>query len=199
MSSKITFFNASEVEKCADKVCTFLSTPGAVVLVPTETVYGLIANFGDEIAIEKIYHLKRRPHNKKLGCFVRDWRSLSKYGVVLTGLPEQLAEKYTPGAITIIAPCENGDTLGFRVPDHPLLQSILKKLDRPLIQTSANASGFPDAPSCAEALKQLDGEVDCAIDGGAVADNACGSTVVDATGTEIRILRQGAVDLNKLC
>ena len=197
MSSQTVNLDAWGIEKCADIVCEHLSVPGAVVLLPTETVYGLVANFGDETAIEKIYRLKRRPHNKKLGCFIWDWKKLSEYGVVLAGLPEQLFEQYTPGAITVISPCENGDTLGARVPDHPLLQSILKKINRPLVQTSANASGFPDAVSCEEALKQLDGVVDCAVDGGQIAENACGSTVVDATGTEIRILRQGAIYLNK--
>ncbi len=198
MSCQTISLDSCGIDRCADIICEYLSKPGAVVLLPTETVYGLVANFGDEVATGRIYQLKRRVHDKKLGCFIWDWKKLSEYGVVLAGLPEQLSEQYTPGAITIIAPCENGGTLGFRVPDHPLLQCVLKKLDRPLVQTSANASGFPDAASCAEALSQLDGEVDCAIDGGRIAENACGSTVVDATGEKIKILRQGAVYLNKM-
>ena len=140
---------------------------------------------------------KHRLAGKRFGWFVHDWRILKNYGVVLDGLPERLAAEYCPGALTIIAPCKNGTTQGFRVPDVPLLLELLNKTASPLLQTSANASGMPDARSCDEALAQLDGEVDCAVDGGTIPVSAMASTVVDAVGEKIKILRQGGLDLQK--
>ena len=104
---------AFPLEECARRVAECLNTPGSVALVPTETVYGLVARVGDEAAYRKIFELKQRSAAKVLGWFVSDWRILPRYGVKLEGLPEKLAEKYCPGAVTIIAPCEDGKTLGF--------------------------------------------------------------------------------------
>lgn len=185
------------IESIAGELSLLLQQQGMVALVPTETVYGLIARAGDEAAYRKIYELKHRDPLKRLGWFIGDWRKLSRYGVVLDGMPEKLASEYCPGPLTIVAPCKDGSTLGFRVPDNPLLLSLLQRIDFPLIQTSANASGYPDPSSCQEALLQLDGEVDFAVDGGSICGEVCGSTVVDATGNKIKILRQGALDLQK--
>ena len=184
------------IDSTAEELKNVLLQPGGVALVPTETVYGLVARAGDEQAFQRIYKLKHRNSLKCLGWFVGNWRELSDYGVELAGLPEKLAEKYCPGPLTIIAPCKDGSTLGFRVPDNKLLLSLLNKIDVPLVQTSANASGLPDASDCQEALEQLDGEVDCAVDGGEITGLIAGSTVVDATGDRIKILRQGILNLD---
>ncbi|MBR2372767.1 MAG: Sua5/YciO/YrdC/YwlC family protein [Lentisphaeria bacterium] len=176
--------------RCAVQVAEVLKTPGAVALVPTETVYGLVARVGDAEAYSRIFELKQRSEAKVLGWFVSEWRELREYGVKLEGLPERLAEKYCPGAITIIAPTTEGSTLGFRSPDHPLLREILK-LTGPLYQTSANLSGRPDPKDVRSALSELSGIPDIAVDGGRLADDAVGSTVVDAAGKTLKILRQG--------
>ena len=175
---------------CAIQVAEILEKPGAVALVPTETVYGLVAKVNDERAYKKIFELKQRSAAKVLGWFVYDWRELDSMGVQLAGLPEQLAEKYCPGAVTIIAPLKAGGTLGFRSPDHPFLRELLK-LTGPLFQTSANLSGAPDPKDIETALRELSGAPSIAVDGGKLPEDARGSTVVDATGSEIRILRQG--------
>ena len=83
------------------------------------------------------------------------------------------------------------------MPDTPFLAKLLSLTDEPLVQTSANASGMPDALSCDEALAQLSGSVDIAVDGGDICGNAMGSTVVDASGECMKILRQGPIDLQK--
>lgn len=183
---------------CSDPAASALQTAeilkksGAVALVPTETVYGLVARVGDEEAFKKIFELKQRSSAKVLGWFAADPGDLEGCGVELKGLPEQLIAKYCPGPITIIAPMKDGRTLGFRFPDHPFLRELLK-LTGPLYQTSANLSGQPDPKDVSSALEELSGSPDIAVDGGRLPENACGSTVVDATGTEIKILRQGAL------
>ena len=195
---KLYRLNETDTEVVAEAVVFALRQPGGVALVPTETVYGLIARAGDTTAEKRIFELKHRNASKRVGWFVGDWRKLSKSGVILDGWPEKLASLYCPGALTIIARCANGSTQGFRVPDSELLLKVLEKMDVPLLQTSANASGMPDARSCQEALSQLAGDVDCAVDGGIIPGDAQASTVVDATEERIKILRQGKIDLQNL-
>lgn len=185
---------------CSDPVASaietaeYLKKKGAVALVPTETVYGLVARVGDEEAFKKIFELKQRSAAKVLGWFAADPKELEEYGVLLQGTPEKLIAKYCPGPITIIAPMKDGKTLGFRSPAHPFLRELLKHTG-PLYQTSANLSGQPDPKDVQSALEELSGAPDIAVNGGRLPENACGSTVVDATGSEIKILRQGALEV----
>jgi len=180
----------------AAETARILAAPGAVALVPTETVYGLVARKSDPAAIQKIFELKHREAAKVLGWFVADWRNLPDFGVEMEGLPARLAERYCPGAITIIAPGKAGGTVGFRVPDHPFLAELLRLVKEPLVQTSANRSGMPDARSAAEAAAMLAGEPDVLVEAGMLPPGARSSTVVDATGTAPKVLRQGALAID---
>ncbi len=183
----------SGVDAAVDAVLEALAGPGAVVLLPTETVYGLVCRADDAAARQRIYDLKDRDASKPLGWFVADWRMLAGYGVRLEGLPEQLAARHCPGPITIIAPRRDGGTTGFRVPDHPLVLAVLRRIGCPLAQTSANHSGHPNALTVQAALAELSGDAALAVDGGPIAPDALASTVVDATGKEPRVLRRGAL------
>ena len=183
----------SGVDAAADAVLEALAGPGAVVLLPTETVYGLVCRADDAAARQRIYDLKDRDASKPLGWFVADWRMLAGYGVRLEGLPEQLAVRHCPGPITIIAPRQDGGTTGFRGPYHPLVLAVLRRIGCPLAQTSANHSGHPNALTVQAALAELSGDAALAVDGGPIAPDALASTVVDATGKEPRVLRRGAL------
>ncbi len=183
----------SGVETAVEAALAALAVPGAVILVPTETVYGLVCRADDVAAIRRIYDLKDRDSSKPLGWFVADWRSLSGFGVRLEGLPAELAGKYCPGPITIIAPKEDGGTVGFRIPDHPFVLELLRRIGCPLAQTSANHSGHPNALTVAQALAELSGDLSLAVDGGPISADALASTVVDATSASPRVLRQGAL------
>ncbi len=169
---------------------------GGVVLVPTETVYGLVCNWHCQDAREKIFVLKNRPASKLLGCFIRDFSQLPD--VVMPDHAAELAAKFMPGALTLILPQKNGGTIGVRMPDHAFLQQLLEKVDFPLAQTSANLSGRADAQSCREALDMLCGKVDCAVDGGSIPPGAAASTVVDCTGPAPEILRQGSIHIDTM-
>ena len=191
-------YRQEDIAPLAAKITAELYTPGAVVLVPTETVYGLIARSDDEAACRRIYELKQRPYSKRNGWFTGNWRRLPEFGVDIAGLPEKLAQEFTPGALTVVAPTFDGGTQGFRVPDHPLLLAVLEKMDVPLVQTSANGSGCGDVLCVQEALSQLHGAPDLVIDGGDLPPGRCGSTVVDATGKMVKILRAGALAAERL-
>ncbi len=171
-----------------------LRQPGAVLLVPTETVYGLIACADDAPAVEKIYRLKRRDARKPLTLFADGWRNVP--GAVFSEEARRLAERYCPGAITLIVAGREGGTVGFRMPDHPFILSLLKRCGWALASTSANLSGAPNVRSVEEALSQLEGEPDLAIDGGELPPGALASTIVDTTCHPPRILRQGALNID---
>jgi len=178
-----------------ERAAEALRKPGAVILVPTETVYGLVCRAADAVAAERIYELKHRDGGKRLGVFVPDETSLSQLDVTLSELGKRLFDQFCPGPLTLIVPTRSGSTLGFRCPDHPFLARLLRACAEPLLQTSANRSGMPDARSPKEALDQLTGEVDLAVDAGLLAPDACASTVADCTGKTVKILRQGSLVL----
>jgi len=177
------------VAKCVEA----LRTPGGVVLLPTETVYGLVCRWCDAAARERIYALKRRDKSKLLSMFAPDMEAARAAGAVITPLARELFRKFTPGGVTIICPAADGGTVGVRVPDHPLVLKILAALGEPLASTSANLSGTPAATSAGMGLATLDGEPTLAVSGEALPENALASTVVDATGARPLILREGAV------
>lgn len=171
-----------------------LQKPGAVILIPTETVYGLACRWDDITARERIYRMKMRDERKPLAMFATNLEALRHAGVILTNIPELLATHFCPGPITIIACNCDGSTTGFRIPDYPLVQALLTALKFPLATTSANLSGHPNALSPAQALAELTEEPDLVIDAGMIAKNAQPSTVVDATGLKPIILREGPIN-----
>ncbi|MBR7105000.1 MAG: threonylcarbamoyl-AMP synthase [Lentisphaeria bacterium] len=194
------FFNWQQEgdENLVRELADCLRNPGAVILVPTETVYGLAARISDPAAREKIIFLKHRDPAKHLGWFVPDLAAAEKYGLQLSDAARRLAERFMPGPLTLIVNRADGSTVGFRIPDHPLLLKLLRELGEPLLQTSANRSGFPNALSCAEASAMLCGEPDAVVDGGDILPGALASTIVDCTGETPRIIRQGALDVKDL-
>ena len=177
------------------ELASLLRRKGAVVLVPTETVYGLAGRISDPECRERICLLKHRDPAKHLGWFASNFSQLEKAGVILAGPARILAEKFMPGPLTLIVNKKDGSTVGFRIPDHPQLLALLEELDEPLYQTSANRSGFPNALSCQEAEAMLCGSPDAVVDGGAIPADAQASTIVDCTAPFPRIIRQGALEV----
>jgi L-threonylcarbamoyladenylate synthase len=168
-----------------------------VVLVPTDTFYGLAANPASETAVEAVHRLKRRPPEKALPVLCADHQQVAS----LVDLPERFRVRLGrmwPGPLTVVLParrplaaCPDG-TVAVRIPDHHLLRAVLYRTG-PLTGTSANRHGEPPGATAAEAAAGLDGWPDLVLDGGR-AVGGLASTVVDLTGPEPRILRQGPVD-----
>ena len=98
-----------------------LRRPGAVILIPTETVYGLVCRAADETACRRIFELKQRPFSKVLGWFVSGIPMLEQHNVIVNDCAADLISRYTPGALTLISKTSDGGTQGYRIPDHPLL------------------------------------------------------------------------------
>ena len=177
------------------KALEALQKPGAVLLVPTETVYGLVCDWGDQAAHDRIYAMKHRAENKPLAAFVPS----PAHAETLCGCPlpetaKRFAERFMPGPVTLIVPDKNGVTFGFRIPDHPFILELLRAYGRPLASTSANRSGQPPALEVGYALATLAEQPDCTVDYGPLPQDSRASTVilVNADNTW-KILREGPV------
>ncbi len=186
-------FRVDKINEIVNCCLDSLDRPGAVLLIPTETVYGLVCRWDDKTAVERIYELKGREKAKPLALFVDSVDTLKKFDFYLNKNAEKLALKLCPGALTVIVPAPGGDTLGFRIPDHPFVLKLLQELGLPLASTSANRSGEPNALNIEDALAMLEGEPDVVVDGGAIPSSRLASTVVMALDDELKILRLGPI------
>jgi L-threonylcarbamoyladenylate synthase len=175
---------------------------GELVLMPTETVYGLAAAAGDARAVARIYEAKGRPSFNPLIAHVADLAAAERV-VELTPLGRRLAQAFWPGPLTLVAPAraESGvcdlaraglETVAVRAPAHPLAQALLAAFGRPVAAPSANRSGRPSPTRFADALQETGGAAAAALDGGACAVGL-ESTVVSLLGERPAILRPGGL------
>jgi L-threonylcarbamoyladenylate synthase len=172
---------------------------GEVIGLPTDTVYGIGVDPLNEQAVQRLYEMKGRPEGKPVGVLVADLETASWLGE-LEGEARDLALRFWPGALTLVVLPKVilsdwvGDsqrqTLGIRVPDHPLAIELLSRVG-PLAVTSANLSGGPDSLTDGEARALFGDQVSVYLEG--TCPGGSGSTVVDATGEELSVLRQGPI------
>lgn len=172
---------------------------GAVALLPTETVYGLVCRYDDEIAKEKIFQMKAREGGKLLQVFVRDLKMLETLlGEAVEARVKYLIQKYCPGPLMLIVKKKDGSTVGFRIPDNQLILTLLDTLNVPLCATSANRSKKPNARHFKEARDSLLLPVDYGVDSGEILDHPQASTIIDLTTSEMRCLREGVLSFDEI-
>lgn len=170
-----------------------------VIGLPTDTVYGIGADPVSEEAVGRLYELKGRPENKPVGLLVASLEQAASIGRI-EGAAALLASSHWPGALTLVVTPKViladwvGDaqrrTVGLRVPDHSVTIELLEAVG-PLAVTSANLSGMPESMTDAEARAIFGDRVQFYVRGRAPGGRA--STVVDLTGSEPVVLRQGPV------
>jgi L-threonylcarbamoyladenylate synthase len=166
---------------------------GAVVAFPTDTVYGLGASVDDEVARRRIYQIKGRPVGMPLILMVAAESQLD--GLVhVDSRAEGYIRKWWPGPLTVILHAIGGGTLGVRIPKHKVALGLLRH-SGPLMTTSANLHGMEPAMNAEEAGAL--GGVMAVLDGGA-APGGKESTVLDLTGPEPHVLREGAIPTPEL-
>jgi L-threonylcarbamoyladenylate synthase len=166
---------------------------GAVIAFPTDTVYGLGASVDDELAQKRIYQIKGRPAGMPLILMVAAESQLE--GLVhVDSRAEAIMRKWWPGPLTLILHSLHGGTLGVRIPKHKVALDLLRHAG-PLMTTSANLHGAEPAMDADEA-GALSG-VMAVVDGGA-APGGTASTVLDLTGPEPHVLREGAIPAQEL-
>ena len=164
-------------ESAASFFCEILRSEDGVLLVPTETVYGLVCDAAHEAARAKIYEMKRRPASKLLTLFFASRQAVEAVFPAMPETAKRFATAFCPGPVTLIIP--DGDAFtGFRIPDHPALLCLLEAYGRPLASTSANLSGQPPAHTADEALASLAIPPDGVLDGGPIPPDSVASTVI---------------------
>jgi L-threonylcarbamoyladenylate synthase len=164
---------------------------GELVIVPTETVYGLAADDRNPAALEKLFEAKGRPKDKPIALLAAAIAELERHGAQLPPAARRLAEKFWPGPLTLVLDSPAG-WLGFRIPDHPVILALLRAWGGVLAVTSANRSGEPPATTAAAALAALEPFVALALDAGPAA-GGIPSSVVKVDGERVEILREGAI------
>ena len=175
---------------------------GGLVVLPTETVYGLAALASDPDATRALFARKGRGADVPVAVLCADAEQAMALTETAPPLARELAATHWPGPLTMVLPRRVGlgwalgeptGTIGVRCPDHDLVRALAARVG-PLATTSANRHGLPTPVSATDAADQLLGPVDLVIDGGALTGTP--STVVDLTGEVPRVLRQGAVDID---
>jgi len=176
---------------------------GGLVIYPTDTVYGLGADPFNTEAVRKVYLVKGRG-SSPLPVLIDSIESAFKVAYV-TPLAERLMEIFWPGPLTIVLKARNEApkevlfkyTIGIRMPNHKVALMLAKSIGGLIVGTSANLHGHPSPRNVNEALAQLNGHVDLALDSGD-AIHGVASTVVDATGSELKIIREGVLKAETL-
>lgn len=165
---------------------------GGVVVCPTDTVYGLVCDFSNKMAVKKVFQIKNRPRHKLLPVFVNGVKMAEKLAEINRKQEKTLGNVW-PGAVTFILKSKKGGkTIGLRMPKDKFILSVIKKLGRPLAETSANISEKPATTKIKEVLEYFKGEryqPDLILDAGDLKP-AKPSQVVDLTGSKPRVLRK---------
>ncbi|MBP6889404.1 MAG: threonylcarbamoyl-AMP synthase [Candidatus Moranbacteria bacterium] len=174
---------------------------GMVGVIPTDTVYGIVASARIPEAVERVYALRNRDGDKPCIILLAERKDLGEFGVTPGDESVDFLNKHWPGAVSVLFPCEDDrffflhrgiQALAFRVPDNEWLRNVLRKTG-PLIAPSANSQGKPAAKSIDEARQYFHSKVDFYIDGGSLEGEP--STLVQFEGNQVNILRSGRVKL----
>jgi len=177
-----------------------LDKPGAIGVIPTDTVYGLVARASDEPAVERLYRLKDR-ENKPGTIIAASIEQLEELGLKRRYLTA--VEQFWPGAISVIIPTSDPKlnylsqgkySLAVRIPNKPDLTELLNKTG-PLVTSSANAPGKPTSVNLDEAKLYFGEKVDFYVDGGDLSGNQP-STIVRVIDDAVEVIRQGAVKID---
>ncbi|MED3561678.1 L-threonylcarbamoyladenylate synthase [Bacillus xiapuensis] len=178
-----------------------------VVALPTETVYGLGGNAESDVAVAKIFAAKGRPGDNPLIIHIADRDQLCRFVAEIPETAELLMDAFWPGPLTIIFKKKNGvlsekataglDSVGVRMPDHPVALALLKECDLPIAAPSANSSGKPSPTHAEHVIEDLQGKIAGVLDAGPTGVGV-ESTVVDCTEAVPVILRPGGVTKEQL-
>lgn len=178
---------------------------GDVVAFPTDTVYGVGVDPFQPKAVRKLYQIKGRPIDKPIPILVGSTDAVERVAQNLPPTFAQLAERFWPGGLTLIVEAKSlppevtagGDTVGIRMPDHPLALALLHRFGGAIATTSANKSDAPPAISAEEVQSELGALVGIILDGGQTSTRIA-STVLDLSVSPPQIRRQGGISMDQL-
>lgn len=175
---------------------------GGIGVLPTDTVYGLVARAADPVAIQKMYDTKKRASQPGT-LIASSINDLAKLGLDSNQL--SLAAKFWPGQISVVINADNvaaylkqtRDGLAVRIPDDPSLLRLLAQTG-PLMTTSANVPGQPTSSTIGEAKEYFGDKIDFYVDGGTIANNQPSTIIGLNEHADVVVFRRGAVDVDWL-
>ena len=172
---------------------------GAVVLLPTDTVYGIAALPDSDPAMEQLYALKGRPASVPIAILVASPEQAADLAATVPAAAARAMDAFWPGPLTVVLDArdpqgpdgqESRPTVGVRCPAHDFVRDLARRVG-PLAVTSANRHGEPTPVAADDAANGLDGEVALVVDGGPCDGTA--STVIDGTDQALPVLREGPI------
>jgi L-threonylcarbamoyladenylate synthase len=170
---------------------------GGLVVFPTDTVYGIACLEDLPHAVDRLFTAKQRPPEKKVARLVADLDQVIAHGGLVDTRARRLAEHFWPGPLTLVLPHVREGTVAYRVPDHPVALKLLRALDCPLLVTSANRSGEPDALTAQDAEAVLPATVSLILDGGPCPLKVA-SSILQLSADSIELLREGGLGLHEI-
>lgn len=174
---------------------------GGLVAYPTETVYGLAAGAFLADSVARVFEAKQRPSGQALPVQIADSSEVETLARDVGPEAMRLIADFFPGPLTLVlwrlpsvslTVTGGGDTVGLRMPDHPVALGVLRAFGAPVVCPSANLTGRRAPMSARDVLEDLDGLIDLVLDGGETADRTP-STVLDLTARPARLLREGKI------
>lgn len=170
---------------------------GGLVVIPTETVYGIAASLLNKNALARLYEIKQRPKDKPFSVLIDRKEKIEEITRMLTVTAYKLIHAFMPGPLTLILRAKEQGTIGIRIPDNEVARRIIALAGVPVACPSANLSGKPAPATAGDALIDLEGKVDCVLDAGPTA-LGMESTIVDLSGEPLRIIREAAISREKI-
>ena len=175
---------------------------GGIVIMPTDTIYGIVGDATNEDVIKKVFDLKRRDGSKAMLMLVSDIKMLQEYVVDINEEENKLIKSFWPGPLTIIFKKKNIsdlltgglDTVGIRCPSDERLLNIIRELGRPVLSTSVNVSGNEQATKIDMIDNEILSNVDLVIDEGEC--NKVASTIIVVDNNGYNLLREGEIKEN---
>ena len=202
MKSKIVPATEENILKSAE----ILKNDG-VVVVPTETVYALVANAFSKSAVEKIFEIKKRPKNKPLSCNISSFKMLSSLTCCNSSIFIRLTETFWPGPLTVVVKKKsyvpnivtaNKKSVAIRFSSNLILRRLTNLCGSPLVVPSANISGAGSKTNALEVYEELKDRVSLVVDCGETKFKVESTIVLIKDSGEIEILREGAIKKNEI-
>ncbi|MBU1998601.1 MAG: threonylcarbamoyl-AMP synthase, partial [Candidatus Omnitrophica bacterium] len=165
---------------------------GGLVIIPTETVYGIAADRNNKKAMQRLFEAKKRPSEKHFSLHIEDKKRVDDFCVDIPIAAYKLMDKFWPGPLTLVLKDKGSGTIGLRMPDDLAALRVIDLSGVEVVCPSANISGEPAPVKFYQAIKDFEGLVDYAIDAGPT-KLGIESSVVDLSVEPFRILREGAV------
>lgn len=201
-------FRVSRTEPDMDVVdhAMMVILEGGIVALPTDTVYGLAVDATNEEAVQKLYRLKGREHQKTMGVLIHHTDMLEHLVKEVPPAIEKVMEECWPGALTIVLPKQPdnfssvspSDRIGIRIPDDEVCLTLLSRVGRPVAMRNASLNPMQPMRGAKDVVDAYLGHVDCIIDAGDCPSASGASSVLNATQEPFDLLREGDVSRDRL-